>query len=542
VRVAVVARWGGGALLQDLAEGGTPLGEPRAVPDLARAVRDRERVARPRWVWASTGEVYPALLRAGVRVGRCHDLALVEALLLGSDGRWGEPRSVAAAWARLRGEPVPPDPQHGPRDVQPALFEPDRSGLPERDALAAVVAVHADHQRRLSGPRKLLAAAESAGALLAVEMGHDGLPWRADVHHAVLTGLLGPRPDAGVRPARLRELAAEIEEAFGGGRTLNPDAPADLVRAFARVGVQVPSARSSVLRGVEHPAAPLVLAYKELSRLHAAHGWSWLDTWVSGGRFRPEYVPAGVVSGRWATRGGGALQIPRVVRRAVVADPGWALVVADARQLEPRVLAALSGDEPMAAAAARGDLYEALAVEAFDGDRARAKTALLGTIYGQTAGEAAQLLAQLRRRFPVAVRYVEAAARAGEEGRLVRSALGRTCPPPPTNWPRTADDPGEGDEPGRRAARGRFTRNFVVQASAADWALALLAVLRARLAELGEAGGRPALVFFQHDEVIVHTPRLLAADVTEAIGMVFGDTPVRFPMGIATVDCYADAK
>jgi DNA polymerase-1 len=187
---------------------------------------------------------------------------------------------------------------------------------------------------------------------------------------------------------------------------------------------------------------------------------------------------------------------------------------------------------------------------------------MLGTIYGQTAGEAAQLLVQLRQRFPVAVRYVEAAAQAGEQGRLVRSVLGRTCPPPSANWLGAPTDPEAADpaaadaddtaEPGRRAARdrGRFTRTFVVQASAADWALVLLAVLRARLAALSTAGARPALVFFQHDEVIVHTPQRLAADVAEAIDVaaqqatriVLGDTPVQFPMGIATVSCYADAK
>jgi DNA polymerase-1 len=255
-----------------------------------------------------------------------------------------------------------------------------------------------------------------------------------------------------------------------------------------------------------------------------------------------------------------------VVRRAVVADPGWALVAADASQLEPRVLAALAGDHRMAAAAAGGDLYQALADEAFGGDRARAKVAMLGTIYGQTAGEAAQLLVQLRQRFPAAVRYVEAAATAGEEGRLVRSVLGRTCPPPSAAWRELlgggpADTDGGGAAPdtdgaptgdGRRAARdrGRFTRNFVVQASAADWALALLAVLRARLAELGSPGARPALVFFQHDEVIVHTPEPLAAAVAEAVTsagreatrVVFGPTPVQFPLGTAVVSCYADAK
>ena len=142
-----------------------------------------------------------------------------------------------------------------------------------------------------------------------------------------------------------------------------------------------------MLRGIDHPAVPFLLEYKELARLHSAHGWAWLDEWVRDGRFHPEYVVGGVVSGRWASRGGGALQIPRVVRRAVVADPGWALVVADAAQLEPRVLAALAGDHAFAEAAGSGDLYQALA-GAFGGDRAKAKVALLSAMYGGAGGEA----------------------------------------------------------------------------------------------------------------------------------------------------------
>ena len=326
----------------------------------------------------------------------------------------------------------------------------------------------------------LLAAAESAGGLAAAEMSARGMPWRADVHDALLAGLLGPRPGAGARPPRLAGLAAQISGAFD-GRPVNPDSPAQLLKAFATDGIPVPSTRSSVLRGIDHPAVPFLLEYKELARLHAAHGWAWLDEWVRDGRFHPEYVVGGVVSGRWASRGGGALQIPRVVRRAVVADPGWVLVVADAAQLEPRVLAALAGDHAFAEAAGSGDLYQALA-GAFGGDRAKAKVALLSAMYGGAGGEASQLLAVLRRRFPRADAYVEAAARAGEEGRVVRSRLGRSCPPPSAEWrglTASADEPGADDQRARRSlrARGRFTRNFVVQASAADWALVLLAGL-----------------------------------------------------------------
>ena len=205
-----------------------------------------------------------------------------------------------------------------------------------------------------------------------------------------------------MRPRRLAELADAIRAALH-GRALNPDSPAQVARAFAAEGISLTSTRAYVLEAVDHPAVPLLLEYKELARLYTADGWGWLDRWVSGGRFRPEYVVGGVVSGRWASRGGGALQIPKVLRRAVVADPGWVLVVADAAQLEPRVLAALAGDRAFAQAAAEGDVYAALA-GALGGERDKAKVALLSAMYGGAGGEAGQLLAVLRRRFPGAAR------------------------------------------------------------------------------------------------------------------------------------------
>jgi hypothetical protein len=558
-----------------------PSSEPVVVPDLAAAIRERELAGPVRWVWPATAEIYPALLRAGVRAARCHDIALTEGLLLGRGGRAGEPASLAAAAARLRGLPVPAaapaaHPAPGGAGPQPSLLDLLDDGTAEpadvagslTSTLADVVAVYGQQLAGIAadehpGRFSLLVAAESAGALAAAEMTAVGLPWRRDEHDRLLAGLLGSRPPAAPRgstagpplPARLAELAARISAAFSTSQPVNPDSPAQVVRALAAEGVQVTSTRLAVLREIDHPAIPLLVEYKELSRLHSAFGWSWLDTWVSGGRFHPEYVVGGVVSGRWASRGGGALQIPRVLRRAVVADPGWVLVVADAAQLEPRVLAALAGDQAFAEAAASGDLYTALA-SAFGGDRALAKIALLSAMYGGTGGDAGQLLAVLRRRFPRASAFVEAAAQAGEDGRTVRSVLGRTCPPPSAAWRSATGDPGDPDgEADPRAgratrARGRFTRNFVVQASAADWALAALASLRRRLAALSQAPAPPELVFFQHDEVIVHCPAPLADEVAaaaadaaaEAGRLLFGQTPVSFPMTTAIVDCYADAK
>ncbi|MGA5184750.1 bifunctional 3'-5' exonuclease/DNA polymerase [Streptomyces pseudogriseolus] len=552
----------GGVDVAPLGPDGLPSGPVRREADLAEAVRSRPGVAR--WVWRSTAEVYPRLLATGVRVERAYDVEAAETLLLGHEGRYGEPRSAAAALARLRGGPVPPDPPQRQAEpgAQSSLFDPQAAPLPLTDLLA----VYAEQQRRTDATAhpdrmRLLVTAESAGMLIAAEMNRAGLPWRADVHRALLHDLLGERYAGGGEPRRLAELADEVSAAFG--RRVRPDLPADVVKAFAQAGVKVTSTRRWELRSVDHPAVKPLLEYKKLYRIWVAHGWSWLQDWVRDGRFRPEFLAGGTVTGRWVTHGGGALQIPKVIRRAAVADPGWRLVVADADQMEPRVLAAISRDPALMEVAGReSDLYQAVSERAFSGDRDRAKIAVLGAVYGQTSGDGLKNLAALRRRFPRAVAYVDEAARAGEEGRLVRTWLGRTCPPAA----RTTDDAAEEagipvaqDEPDSETARpwtpgyastdararGRFARNFVVQGSAADWALLLLAGLRRAL-----TGMAAELVFFQHDEVIVHCPEDETAAVTAAIReaaeqagrIAFGETPVRFPFTTAVVECYADAK
>ncbi|MFJ9210956.1 bifunctional 3'-5' exonuclease/DNA polymerase [Streptomyces sp. NPDC102264] len=569
-RWALAPAEGGGALLVPLGTDGRPAGPVVREPDLVAAVRTRlPEVGR--WVWRSTAEVYPRLLAAGVRVERCYDIEAAELLLLGHEGRLGEPRSAAAAWARLRNGPVPPDPP--PRSAEPgsqsSLFEPHAGAEVPFEGL---LDVYAEQQRRHTaaehpGRMRLLTASESAGMLVAAEMHRAGLPWRADVHREVLGDLLGERYAGGGEPRRLAELADQVSAAFG--RRVRPDLPADVVRAFGQAGIKVRSTRRWELAEIDHPAVEPLIEYKKLYRIWTAHGWSWLQDWVRDGRFRPEYLPGGTVSGRWTTNGGGALQIPKVIRRAVVADEGWRLVVADADQMEPRVLAAISRDPGlMEVAGHEGDLYTALSARAFSGDRAHAKLALLGAIYGQTSGDGLKNLAALRRRFPLAVAYVDDAARAGEEGRLVRTWLGRTSPRAagaedddgeagiPQEISPAPDADGEGSPssggeftPGYASsngrARGRFTRNFVVQGSAADWALLMLAALRR-----ATAGMRAELVFFQHDEVIVHCPEEEAEEVAEAIRaagelagrIAFGETPVRFTFTTATVERYSDAK
>ncbi|MFD1506205.1 bifunctional 3'-5' exonuclease/DNA polymerase [Georgenia yuyongxinii] len=520
------------------------------LPDRVRAL-ERDR---PRWVWADTATTYPALLRAGVRVERCHDLRLCHTILRHAAATAGSSLATAppGPWDALAAD----DADRTPTlldDLAPAIG-PDEV-LGEHARQRAALALAAD-----PGRLRLLLAAESAGALIAAEMSHDGLPWDRAIHDRLLTELLGPRPAQGGRPPRLEALARQVRELLDAPH-LNPDSPPELLRALRGAGLDVTSTSKWELAELDHPVITPLLEYKRLARLLSANGWAWMDAWIRPpgpghrGRFHPDYVPGGVVSGRWATRGGGALQLPKQVRGAVVPDPGWKLVVADAAQLEPRVLAAMARDEQMARAGRGADLYQGLVDAGVVERRAHAKVAMLGAMYGATTGDAGQLMPRLKGAYPRAIGVVDRAAQTGERGGVVSTWLGRTSPPPPEEWhvvQRRASE-ADADESARRGARrrardwGRFTRNFVVQGSAAEWALCWMADLRLRLRRIGD--GAAHLVFFLHDEVIVHTPARLADDVAAAVHeaaagagrLLFGDFPVDFPLDVAVVDSYAEA-
>ncbi|MHA7217680.1 bifunctional 3'-5' exonuclease/DNA polymerase [Arthrobacter sp. MDT1-48-3] len=540
------------------AEGGS-VGEPDVLDrdGLGDAVA-RLEVERPRWVWSSTRDWYPALLTAGVAVDRCWDLALTRDILAYSAScrpspyidslRSAAPKDDGTEPPRLLMPPPPPPNQRSLFDEprEPSGPSPEEVLGTFRDQLAAVS--DAMEPARLT----LLVAAESAGSLIAAEMEHWGLPWRRDVHEELLERTLGPRPAEGARPNELERLAGVLRAELG-SPALNPDSPQEVLRALHRAGIEVRTTRSWELEQQQHPAIEPLLAYKKLSRLLTANGWNWLDTWVHAGRFRPEYVVGGVVSGRWASRGGGALQIPRQVRDAVRPDEGHVFLVADAAQLEPRVLAALGQDSALAAAARGRDLYQGIAEQGFGGDRAKAKLAMLGAMYGATSGESGRLMPQLTRAYPRAIGVVEAAARAGEAGEGVSSYLGRGCPPASEEWrarqrTTTAEEQRRADAAAR--ARGRFTRNFVVQASAAEWALCWLAEIRRRLTASSIPQPRGRIAFFLHDEVVLHVPVEQAAEAEALLGdaaraatrLIFGAIPIEFSITTVTVTSYADAK
>ena len=392
-------------------------------------------------------------------------------------------------------------------------------------------------------------------------MQYAGLPWRADVHDELLTRTLGPRPAPGARPKLMEDVLAQVRRELDVS-DLNPDSPVELLKALKRAGMMVSSTSKWELARVKHPAIAPLLEYKKLARLLSANGWHWLDTNVRDGRFHPEYVPGGVVTGRWASKGGGgALQLPKLVRGAVIADPGWKLVVADASQLEPRILAGMAADRGMVEAGSAGDLYQGIVASGAVATRGEAKIAMLGAMYGATSGESGRLMPALTRAYPRAIGLVERAARAGERGEKVSTRLGRSSPLPGERWLEaqavaSGEVASESDQSRARSeARswGRFTRNFVVQGTAAEWALCWMASLRRSLHELSGGGWVTKgahLVFFMHDEVVVHCPADQADAVAGAVRaaavdagrLLFGTLPIEFPLTVAVVDNYGQAK
>jgi DNA polymerase-1 len=521
-------------------------GDGEVVLDLAELptfVKARE-VGSPRWVWDDTARWYPPLLDAGVRVERCHDLRLCHHLLRRApavDGRLLDGQD-SAHWDRLG--PAAPS--------EAALFAADDAmeylSADMEDARQLAAAAASPEAGRLG----LLLAAESSGALVAAEMTWAGMPWRADVHERLLVDLLGPRPPRGARPEKLEALVADVRTAFE-APGLNPDSRPELLEALRRAGFEVPDVRASTLRAVEHPGIGPLLAYKSVAQLLATNGWAWLDQWVRDGRFRPSYQPSGSITGRWSSNGGGALSIPTQVRPAAIADDGWTFVVADVAQLEPRVLAGMSGDQALARSARGADLYQGMVDDGAVASRKDAKLGLLGAMYGATSGESGRLLEGLAKRYPDAFDLVEEAARAGERGQVVRTLLGRGSPTLGEVWDHDPEDAGDPDSQARlRRSYGRFTRNFVVQGTGAEWALCWIADLRNRLWRLGGSGSvdeRPHLVFFLHDEVVVHAPIPLAEAVAQqateaaatASALVFRELAIDFPLNISVVPSYADA-
>ena len=456
----------------------------------------------------------------------------------------------AAVWAGSLGRPEPPRPDlaptllevvaEGPLDEE-GLLAPDlareqgdpavRAGLAlqvHRRQLAAVAALPDPRVTPAAPPLALLTAyAESAAALLAVELAADGLPLHLPTVAGLVEAAAGPRPADAAEEQRVRgERDRRVHEAFG-GTAVDLRNPANVRELLLTAGIDVPDTRSWRLEPhrATSPAVAALLAWRKAERISTTYGWGWLDRHVGAdGRLRGTWGAADAAAGRM-TASAGLHNLPAELRPAVAAEPGSVLVRADLGQIEPRVLAVVSGDPGLSAAARELDMYAPVAA-ALGCDRPTAKIAVLAAMYGQTSGTAGAALQRMERAYPAALAYLRAAEETGRVGGSLRTWGGRLLVLP-----------GGGS--------GRGARNAVVQGAAAELFKVWAATVRAGLAPLGGA-----IVLCLHDELLLQVPSAAADDAAallrsaldEASGRWAAGSAVRFVADVAVVQRWSDAK
>lgn len=178
---------------------------------------------------------------------------------------------------------------------------------------------------------------------------------------------------------------------------LNLNSPIQIIEAFRKLNIDLPSTGEAVLKTVNHPVAKLMLAYREVEKLISAFGENFLEkVHPKTGRIHPDFMQIGADTGRFACSNPNLQQIPQdsTFRSCFIPAEGCKYIVGDYSQIELRIMAELSADPVFLEAFDKGeDLHLKTAVnmynvkpEAVDKKmRTAAKTINFGLMYGRGA-------------------------------------------------------------------------------------------------------------------------------------------------------------
>jgi len=148
-----------------------------------------------------------------------------------------------------------------------------------------------------------------------------------------------------------------------------------------------------------HPVVPLLLEYREISKLKSSFVDNLLAAAGPDGRLHTTFDQLGTATGRFSSSKPNLQNIPvrsesgLLVRKCFTARAGFILLSADYSQIDLRVLAHLSGDKNLVSAFKNGeDIHLRTAAEVFDCApefvtpemRRAAKAINFGIVYGQT--------------------------------------------------------------------------------------------------------------------------------------------------------------
>jgi DNA polymerase-1 len=261
----------------------------------------------------------------------------------------------------------------------------------------------------------------------------------------------------------------------------NWDSPIQVVEAFAAAGITVEDTADETLATLDHPLAPLLRDYREVTKKVGTYGKDWSKFVSPDGRIHASWRQIGAASGRMACREPNLQNLPRdpAYRQCLRAPPGRVLIKADYSQIELRIAVKLSRDTALLAAYHRGeDLHTLTArqvlgkTEVSKQDRQLAKALNFGLLYGMGAArfreyaktQYGMLLTEEQARsyrnaffrtYPGLARWHQQAGRSGNNAQHIHA-----CRPAPAQCPaiyRETEHPRPGNRCGRPQSRARLT-------------------------------------------------------------------------------------
>jgi DNA polymerase I len=320
---------------------------------------------------------------------------------------------------------------------------------------------------------------------------------------------------------RSKQHEAELKAHLGG--FINFDSPDQLKDAFTAIGLELPNTAEETLKTCSHPAAALLLDYRE-AEMERRQAESLLKEIGTDGRIHCQFKPLGTVTGRFSSADPNLQNISRGPMRSCFtpADPGKTLIVADYSQIELRVAAAIAEDRSMLLAFRAGkDLHRKTAAavlmkrpeQVTKEDRQLAKAVNFGLLYGQGAEG---LVRYARTNYGIILELTQA--------KLLRSAFFKHYPGL-ARWHKEAWEKAPKTTEGRTLLgrrrlvsgenitdwdRFQVLTNFRVQGTAAD----CLKLAMAKLAPLLQPHDAH-LVATVHDELLIECPGLEAEIIRE---------------------------
>ncbi len=341
-----------------------------------------------------------------------------------------------------------------------------------------------------------------------------------------------------------RRMAGLEEEIYRlAGQTFNLGSPQQLGEVlFERLGY--PSGRRTkkkksystdadtlqelAARGYE--VAAKVLVHRELAKLKSTYVDALPGLVAADGRLHTRYLQAVAATGRLSSVNPNLQNIPirseegKRIRRAFVAAPGTAMLVADYNQVELRVLAHIAEEPALVEAFARGeDIHRATAAAVFNvlpelvtpDQRRAAKVINFGIMYGMSAFGLAQNLGIERPqaqafidaylvRYAGVKRYMEETLAGAERNGRVETLFGRA---------RWLPELTSRNYMLRENAK-RMAINARIQGTAADLLKKAMIAVDRRLAE---EHPEAHLLLTVHDELVLEAPLAEVAAVEELV-------------------------